>query len=114
MRFRRKGLSGNHRMGEKAIQGCRRGEAGDFPLMPLALARPGGKYIIREMRAGKMARAKLTALGLRAGDQVEIISGDGQGRLVVAHHFTRLAIGRGLAGKIMVSPYQGNEQLNQK
>jgi Fe2+ transport system protein FeoA len=81
--------------------------------MPLALARPGEKCVIREVRAGKMARAKLTALGIQVGDQVEIISGDGHGRLVLAHHFTRLAMGRGLAVKIMVSPDQGNEQLNQ-
>ena len=78
------------------------------PLMPLAMARPGERLVIKEMMAGKTARSKLTSLGLRSGDLIEIISNDGQGRLVVGHNSTRLAMGRGIAGKIMVSLYQGD------
>lgn len=73
------------------------------PLMPLAMAGAGERLVIKEMRAGRMARSKLTSLGLCPGDIIEIISNDGQGRLVVGHNSSRLAMGRGIAGKIMVT-----------
>jgi Fur family ferric uptake transcriptional regulator len=58
------------------------------PLMPLAMAKPGEKIVIKEMRAG---------------DRLEIINNNGVGRLIVGHGSTRLALGRGIAQKIMVS-----------
>ena len=82
---------------------CRRCFSQRRPLMPLAMATPGEKVVVSDVRAGRMARSKLTSLGLRAGDRIEVISNDGQGRLVIGRDSTRLAIGRGLAGKIMVS-----------
>ena len=42
-------------------------------------------------------------MGLRLDDHVEIISNSGEGRLILGHDCTRLAIGRGIAQKIMVS-----------
>jgi Fur family ferric uptake transcriptional regulator len=73
------------------------------PVMPLALAGAGERVIVTDMRAGKMARSKLNSMGLRVGDLIEVINNDGQGRLVIGRESTRLAIGRGLAAKIMVS-----------
>ena len=71
--------------------------------MPLAMARLGEKVVIREMTGGRTARSRLTSLGLLCGDLIEVINNDNNGRLVVAHNTTRLALGRGIAGKIMVS-----------
>jgi Fur family ferric uptake transcriptional regulator len=73
------------------------------PLMPLVMAKPGEKVIIREMAGGQTARARMADMGLRLGDHIEIINNSGEGRLILAHDCTRLAIGRGIAKKIMVS-----------
>ncbi|MBN2419428.1 MAG: ferrous iron transport protein A [Deltaproteobacteria bacterium] len=71
-------------------------------LMPLSLAGCGEKLIIMEMRAGKSAQLKLTSLGLCPGDIIEIVHNDNHGRLVIAHNNTRVAVGRGIAERIMV------------
>ena len=73
------------------------------PLIPLAMAKPGERLIVREVMGRRHARARLASLGLRPGDILEIIKNDGQGRLIIGHGFTRLAMGRGIARKIMVS-----------
>jgi Fur family transcriptional regulator, ferric uptake regulator len=73
------------------------------PLMPLAMAKPGENVVIKEMLAGRNARARLASIGLRAGDYIEIINNNGQGRLIVGHGSTRLALGWGVAQKILVS-----------
>ena len=73
------------------------------PLMPLAMGRPGERLIIVEMKAGRHARERLTSLGLNPGDMVEIINNDNKCRLVIGHNNTRIAIGRGIGDKILVS-----------
>ncbi len=73
------------------------------PLMPLAMAKAGETVVIREMAGGKTALARLSSMGLRPGDRIEIINNTGQGRIILGHGYTRLAIGRGIAQKIMVS-----------
>ena len=73
------------------------------PLMPLAMAKPGEKVNIMEMVGGRNARTRLTSMGLRPGDLLEIINNNGRGRLIVGFGNTRLAMGRGISQKIMVS-----------
>jgi Fur family ferric uptake transcriptional regulator len=73
------------------------------PLMPLGMAKAGEKVKIREMAGGRSARSMLASMGLRLGDRVEIINNTGQGRIILGHGGTRLAVGRGIAQKIMVS-----------
>jgi len=72
-------------------------------LLPLLLAKTGERVVIREMTGGAIAKARLGAMGLRPGDEVEIIKNDGQGRLILARGATRLALGKGIASKILVS-----------
>jgi Fur family ferric uptake transcriptional regulator len=72
-------------------------------LLPLLLAKTGERVVIKEMTGGTMPRARLAAMGLRPGDEIEIIKNDGQGRLILAHGTTRLALGKGVASKILVS-----------
>ena len=71
--------------------------------MPLAMARTGEKVIVREIAGGKVARTRLADMGLRTGDHLDIINNNGKGRLILGHDCTRLAVGRGIAQKIMVS-----------
>ena len=73
------------------------------PLMPLAMAKTGERIVIREITGGRAARARLASMGLRPGDDVEIINNTGQGRVILGHDCTRLAIGRQIAHKLMVS-----------
>ena len=73
------------------------------PLMPLAMAKPGERVVIREIAGGWTAKGRLTDMGLRLGDHIEIVSNTGQGRIILGRDCTRLAIGRGVAQKIMVS-----------
>ena len=80
------------------------------PLMPLAMAKPGERVVIREMAGGKTAKSRMADMGLRLDDHVEIISNSGEGRLILGHDCTRLAIGRGIAQKIMVSVSDGEAE----
>jgi Fur family ferric uptake transcriptional regulator len=73
------------------------------PLLPLAIARPGEKVIIKELMGGREAQARLTSMGLKAGDLLEVINNNGHGRLIVGYECMRMALGRSIAQKIMVS-----------
>ena len=73
------------------------------PLVPLALAKAGERIVIKDILGGREARARLASMGLRPGDCLEVISNNGLGRLIIGHGSTRLAVGRGIAQKIMAS-----------
>ncbi len=73
-------------------------------LMPLSYAQEGELGFIEEFTGGSGMQLRLATLGLRRGDMVEVITNRGAGQLVVAVNNTRLAMGRGVAGKIMVKP----------
>lgn len=72
-------------------------------LIPLSVAKTGERVLIREIEGGKVNRANLAAMGLRPGQVVEIINNTGQGRIILGHGYSRLAIGLGVARKILVS-----------
>ncbi|MBW1740467.1 MAG: transcriptional repressor [Deltaproteobacteria bacterium] len=73
-------------------------------LMPLSFAQEGERGIVEEFLGGAGAQLRLATIGLRRGDEVEVITNSGEGQLVVAVNSTRLALGRGIARKIMVKP----------
>jgi Fur family ferric uptake transcriptional regulator len=73
-------------------------------VMPLDLARPGEKLVIKQISGGAGARMRLLTMGLRIGDHVEVITNQNNGQVVIAADFKRYALGRGLAEKIMVEP----------
>lgn len=72
--------------------------------MPLTMARPGERLVIREITGGSEARLRLLTMGLRQGDAVEVITNDGQGQLAVSVEMKRFVLGRQLAQKIVVEP----------
>jgi len=76
-------------------------------LMPLSYAQEGERGIIEEFTGGSGAQLRLATMGLRSGDEVEVITNRGEGQIVVAVNTTRLALGRGIANKIMVKPNGG-------
>jgi Fe2+ transport system protein FeoA len=72
--------------------------------MPLSIAQEGERAIVQEFTGGSGAQMRLATMGLKKGDEVEVITNSGEGQLVVAVNATRLALGRGIAQKIMVQP----------
>ena len=75
-------------------------------LMPLTLAKPGERLVIKEIRGGTGLKMRLLTMGLRKEDRIEVISNNGQGQLAVAADLKRYVLGRGLAEKIMVEQDQ--------
>ena len=73
-------------------------------VMPLELARPGERLVIKQISGGASARMRLLTMGLRIGDSIEVITNQKKGQVVIAADFKRYALGRGLAEKIMVEP----------
>lgn len=73
-------------------------------LMPLTKAKDGEKLVLKDFSSGSGARMRLLSMGLRIGDQIEVISNNSQGQIAVALDFKRYVLGRGLARKIMVEP----------
>lgn len=71
-------------------------------LHPLSDAPKGERLVIARLDGGPMARARLMAMGLRMGDEVDVITNSGQGQLVVGVDYKRIVLGRGLARKLMV------------
>jgi len=70
---------------------------------PLAMATEGCRVRISALRAGRNLDRRLTDLGLNLGSVVEVIQRQGAG-LVLARENSRVAIGGGMAMKIMVVP----------
>ena len=78
------------------------------PLMPLAMTKAGETVLVRDVAGCKHKQGRLASMGLRPGDRVEIINNTGGGRVILGLGSTRLAIGRGMANKIMVSAVKNN------
>jgi Fur family ferric uptake transcriptional regulator len=77
---------------------CRRREE---PSMPLSMAARGEKLRIVRLAGGCQMQNRLTAMGLMVGDEIEVLNNSGP--FILSAKGTRLAVGLGLAKKIMVS-----------
>lgn len=71
-------------------------------LMPLVMAKQGEQLIIKDFTGGSTARMRLLSMGLRIGDEIDVINNSGHGQMVIALDCNRYAIGHGLAQKIIV------------
>lgn len=69
----------------------------------LAAVLPGQRVRITGHRGGRMLRARLLALGLRLGQEVEVIQNN-RGLIIVGLNGGRVALGRGISQKIMTEP----------
>ncbi len=70
---------------------------------PLTMAQIGERVKVLLLRGGKGLDMRLTSLGLNVGSELTIAQQQG-GRLVVIRGETRVALGAGMAQKIMVVP----------
>ncbi|MBN1627216.1 MAG: transcriptional repressor [Deltaproteobacteria bacterium] len=90
---------------------CSRCAAARSDLMPLTSTKTGEEVYIRDVVGGGNAKSRLISMGFSPGDRLEIINNDGEGRLIVGRGDSRLALGRGMAENIIVSPdRQGMER----
>lgn len=80
------------------------------PEIPLATARQGERLVIQEFTGGSKSRMRLLSMGLRVGDEIEVVTNLNSGQVVVAVDYSRYALGRGLAEKIMVKPVNGDRE----
>jgi ferrous iron transport protein A len=70
---------------------------------PLAMAQEGVKLRIHALQGGKGLEMRLTSLGLNVGSELVVSQHQG-GKMVVRRGETRLALGAGMAHKILVVP----------
>jgi Fe2+ transport system protein FeoA len=64
---------------------------------------PAGSHgYVRALRCGQRLAGRLAALGLTPGSKVEVLQNPGRGPVLVLVRGTRVALGRGQAGKILV------------
>jgi ferrous iron transport protein A len=69
--------------------------------VPLTMIKPGQRVKLVGITAGRRLRHRLTELGLTPGVELKVMQDKG-GPLLLAVHDTRLALGRGMAHKIIV------------
>lgn len=75
----------------------------DAKAFPLAMAQEGVKVRIHTLQGGKGLEMRLTSLGLNVGSEL-VVSQHHGGKMVVRRGETRLALGAGMAHRIMVVP----------
>lgn len=71
-------------------------------VVPLARLGAGRTGTVDAVAGGRGARVRLLALGFVRGQVVRVIKNDGFGPVIVALGETRVAVGRGLAGKVQL------------
>ncbi|MCG3180594.1 MAG: hypothetical protein BIFFINMI_02956 [Phycisphaerae bacterium] len=72
------------------------------PPMPLTLARAGQWVRVAAVSGGCGAAEHLADMGLLTGEQVQVVRPSAGGPVLIALKQGRVALGRGLAQKIMV------------
>jgi Fe2+ transport system protein FeoA len=76
--------------------------------MSLTTLMPGQRARLVRIEAGHRAVHRLSELGLTPGVELEVFQRDGHGPLLIAVRDTRLAVGRGMADKVLVELIDGS------
>lgn len=71
---------------------------------PLMMADEGARVRIVALHGGKGSSMRLTELGLNVGSEVQVLQRQGGG-LLIARGESRIALGGGMAAKILVVPF---------
>ncbi len=70
--------------------------------VPLSMMKPGQRLRVMGIAAGRCANRRLSDLGLIPDTEIEIVQKQGNGPLILAVRDTRIAIGHGVAHKVLV------------
>lgn len=73
-------------------------------LMPLSMVTPGEEVRLVGIRGGWGVRRRLADMGLTPGEKVWVVQSGPSGPMLIVVRDSRLALGRGMAHKIMVEP----------
>lgn len=84
-------------------QGIERGHPGAFPI---TLASIGEKVRVASLAGGRTMCQKLIGMGINVGSELRVIKKGPPGPCLVAVDTARLAIGAGMAQRIMVKPIE--------
>lgn len=71
-------------------------------MVPLSKLDAGEVGVVRELRGGRGVVGRLAVLGFTPDAEVMMVQNFGRGPLIVTVRDTRIALGRGEAGKIRV------------
>jgi len=71
-------------------------------LMPLAMVSPGEEVTVVDIRAGRGLTQRLADMGLMPGTILRVITSQMPGSVIIDLRGSRLALGFGVAQKIMV------------
>jgi len=81
-------------------------------VFPLVMAAIGEQVFLENIKGGKKMLHRLTALGLTPGVELSVVQNTG-GVLLLSVRGSRIALGRGMARKMMVSLTDNNgDQTN--
>jgi len=73
------------------------------PGIPLAMVRPGCRTKLVAVRGGRGMVQRLAAMGLVPGAEIEVVSTNGAGPMVIKVMESRVVLGRGMAQRIVVN-----------
>ncbi|ASJ12455.1 Fe2+ transport protein [Thermococcus thioreducens] len=71
-------------------------------VVPLSEMGPGDKGIVVNILGGHNARQKLVSMGLTPGATIQVLESHPMGPIIISVGGVRFAIGKGLAGRVMV------------
>jgi len=74
-------------------------------VVSLHKAKQGEKLIVKGFEAGRNMQLRISSMGLKIGDAIEIVSVGFGGQMVIATRDNRLVLGNGIAEKIRVQPF---------
>lgn len=78
------------------------GEDGEYFLKPLGFMNNGEEGVIKEVVGGIGIKKKLIGMGMVKGKILRMIQNDTCGPVIITLGETRLALGRGMAQKVLV------------
>ncbi|MCF6246730.1 MAG: FeoA domain-containing protein [Desulfobacula sp.] len=82
------------------------------PIVSLHRAKQGERLVVKEFDSGKNMQQRMSSMGLRIGDIIEIVSSGFGGQVVIAVGENRLVLGKGMAEKIQVQPFGRKQKKN--
>lgn len=77
-------------------------------ISPLSAVRSGIEVTLVSIGGGRGTRMKLVGMGLGEGIKIRVLNSRGSGPCVILTGNTRLALGRGIAKKILVREEDGS------
>lgn len=75
----------------------------DDGVVPLSSMKPGRRGTVVALQGGGGFQERVVSMGLFVGCDVDVIGGGDGGRMVLKAGETRLALGHGMAEKVMVA-----------